>query len=347
MRRTLLAVAVALLVVPAAHASQWGRNLENRNAASLSARVGSILSVDGTVRETYRPFFDVTGQDWKQKYAKEYTLDELGFTDSYPTYGLEFEKMWKYVTLRVNGMYVNPSSSTTAERRDAYISVNEVKFEGKSYDHMVIPKGQAFDADMQSGFFGLRTFVTPFTLEPEDYWAQFVPSIYVGIFGFVGSYEIDAGPAQGLTTYELPPHTYVIGGTGKGDAALAIPEIGIGGELTLGLGERRGRNVNLVVQGHYSLFQFQGSTSDLGIDTRYDKLLDLDYDNYEARVLLEIPMTDGLDLIFGAGYQYVKAFATVEAAAESAEEIIRRREKFDKEISFKMSAVTGMIGIRF
>lgn len=346
MRKTLCLIVLSLCTALPAGASQWGRNLENRNTSSLSARIGSILTLQGSVQETTRPFFDVTGQQRKQAYALDYDLEELGFDGSYLTFGLEFEKMWKYVTLQFSGSYVNPTAHSTVPR-DAYIGVGEVEFGGKNYEYMVIQKGEQFDADMQAGLFSARAFFTPFTLEPKDYWIQFVPSIYGGLFAFAGHYEIDAGPARGLTTYEIPPRDYVIGGTGKGWAGVALPEIGAAAELTLGLGERHNRNISLVVQGYYSIFQFEGTTDELNISSRHDKTLDLDYDSYGGRILLEVPLNEAVDLVFGGGYQYMKAHATVEAKDRPVEEILVLREKFDKKIDFEMSTFTAMAGIRF
>lgn len=347
MRREILSPALlAALLAASAYAgdsSQWGRDLDNRPTASLNLSAGSIFSLNGSVKETTRPIqeFVDTGQ-----VGEDYTLEQLGFTGNYPVFGLEFDKMWKYVTLQLRASYVSATVDSMADR-DGYIGVGEVSFEGEDYEYMKIPKGQDFTADLQGGLFGLRTLFTPCTLEPRNWMIEFVPSAYFGLFSFAGYYEVDAGPAQGLITYENPPREYVVGGTGKGWTGIAVPEIGLGGELRLGFGERLGRDVSLILQGYYSVFQFEGTTEDLGISSRHEKLLDLDYTSYEVRLLFEIPMSEAIDLFFGAACQVLEADALAEATEKTPEEVLALREKFDKKIHFEMSQATALVGIRY
>ena len=340
----LVLLAALTTPIPAADSSQWGRDLENRPTVSLNLSAGSLFELDGSVKETTRPIYEVLGGG--NEGAEDYSFDELGFTESYPVFGLEFEKMWKYVTLQLRGAYVAADAQAEAER-DYYLGVEEVSFGGEDYDYMKIPQGQDYEADIQGGMLGARALVTPFTLEPESWMIEFVPSVYFGVFSFAGYYEIDAGPAEGVILYENPPREYVVGGTGKGWTGIAVPEIGLGGELRLGQGQRFGRDVSLILEGYYSIFQFEGTTEDLGISSRHDKLLDLDYTAYEVRLLFEIPMSESLDLFFGAGYQVIEADALSRAEDRPAEEVLALREKFDKDIHFEMSQATALLGIRY
>ena len=290
--------AMATGAVRAADHSHWGRDIENRNTASLGVIGGLVESIYGSVQETTRRFYEVTGQPQKQAYAEDYSLEELGFDESYPTFGLAFEKMWKYVTLQLNASYMNPTADAAAER-DYYIGVEEVSFGGETYEYLVIPKGREYTADIQAGLIGARGLVTPFTLEPPAVAAEMTPWIYLGLASFIGYYDIDAGPASSVVEYEFQPRPYVVGGTGKGLTGLAVPELGFGGEVRLWQASRRGREVALLLQGYYSLFQFEGSTDDLGASSRNEKLIDLDYENFEIRLVLEVPMSANVDFFAG------------------------------------------------
>ncbi len=328
-----------------AAASQWGRNLDNKNDSGIHAAFGKVLTVDGSVKETTRPFFEVTGQPEKQK-GEDYSLKELGFDGGYPTYGLELEHMWRFVTLQFRGNYLRADSENTADR-NFYIGVNQVSFEGKDYEYMFIPKGTEYTADLEAGVFGLRALITPFTLAPENYMVELVPFAYVGLFSFLGRYDIDAGEPQGVIEYETPSHEYVVGGQGSGQSFMAVPEIGIGSELRIGLHEVHNREVALVLQGYYSVLQYKGTTDNLGISSSENKDLDLDYSSYEGRLVLEIPVSERADLLLGVSYMRTDAHAEVKAQERTPEEIIELREKFNKKIDFEMSQFMALAGLRF
>lgn len=332
-----------LLVIWAGNASadvfQWGRNLEDRKTFELDLTAGKVVKIQGSVEETIRPYYEHIGDDTP---GESYTLSELGLDGKKATFGIYFEKKWKYLTLGVNGFYYNPDSDTTA-LRDYYLGIsNDIEYEGKKYDYMMIPKGQHFTADFRSVFCELKLLVTPVTIAPSPNF-EFIPSIYLGVVGIFGKYDIDAGPPTGTTDYEYPPREYVIGGRTDGLMGAGVPGIGLGGEFRIGPPD----GLRLVIQGHYAFFRYNGSTKYIPISIRHEKDLDLDYDNYEVRAQLEFPLSDGLDLVAGVCFEQVVLNAEATAIDKTEEEMEELREKFDKKINFEISELHGFLGIKF
>ncbi|MBP7829892.1 MAG: hypothetical protein KA248_08245 [Kiritimatiellae bacterium] len=341
-----LAPAILLLPVSVLAGPQWGRTTEGRFTASLSVLGGQMTKLDGFVQETTRPYYDLTDPDKNSQFAETYTLEELGFDGGYATFGLDFEKAWRFVTLQSRLTYLNPSESTRAVR-DYYIGVDDVSYNGESYDYMTIPEGQAFKAELQGGTFALRAMVTPVSINAGDV-VEFTPSIGLGLNVFFSRFEIDAGPAEGVILYEIPPREYVVGGKGEGWTGMVLPELGLG--LDVRMGGRHPDNPRapeLLLQGYVAVLDFSGSTEDIGISSRNDKVLDLDYDHFEARALLGIPMSDTLELLLGIGVQHMKADAEVLAKDRPDEEVADRREKFNKFVQLETTTVMFLAGLRF
>ena len=176
---------------------------------------------------------------------------------------------------------------------------------------------------------------------------QFVPWAHLGLFVFAGQFDILAGPALGVIEYENPPREYVQNGSSRGEIAALVPEIGLGGELRFKLAPRAGSHTCLVLQGGYSIFNFKGSTSDLGISARHEKDLDIDYDSYDGRVLIEWPLSSGVNFLFGAEFRKVRTDALVKAQERSPEEVLELREKFDKDIDLEMTSANAIFGFRW
>jgi hypothetical protein len=321
----------------------WGRERWDQTF-SVQAQMGSVIKLEGSVHETTRPYYNITNPE-ENEGREDYDLDELGFTDSYLVGGLGVEKQWKYITLRFDASYLNPSADGIADR-DYYIGVSEVEYEGKEYEYMMIPEGDAYKIDLQGGLLNLKTMITPVSLRAGD-GLQFVPWLHLGFFGLLGYYDIDAGPARGIKEYEYPPVEYVIGGQASGWTGLVVPELGLGGELSVRLARNTHGDVRLLVQGDVGLFKFDGKLSNIGISARHDKDIDLDYLNWDARVLVEFPLNDSLLLFAGVEYRYIDADADVTAVEATEDEIEERREKFDKKVKFKMSTGLAFVGIRF
>ncbi len=92
---------LAIWVGPApAGVFQWGRDLKDQNTVELDLTAGKVVKIQGSVEETIRPYYEQIGQDTP---GESYTLSELGLDGKKVTFGIYFEKRWKYLTLGVNG----------------------------------------------------------------------------------------------------------------------------------------------------------------------------------------------------------------------------------------------------
>lgn len=311
---------------------------------SITLKPGLITSVSGYVKETKRAYTDIPGYDQDySRFLQNYDLEELGFDESYGALGLGIEKRWKFITFLLDVSYFEASAKTTAKDEPFAIGVEEVTFDGKDYDYMYIPQGSSADVDLQAGSAELGLLLTPFCISTEEGF-DFSPWLRAGLLAMGGSYTIDAGPAQGVRTYEYHPYPYVIGGTGEGWAGIAIPEFGIGGEMRIWLNPE---GTKIVCQGNYMVLDWAGNSSSLGADSRNDKDIDLSYKSIDLTAMLEHPLSDGVDLLIGATFRHLETDATIEAQHKSDEEQDAAREKYDKEASIEMNTFYLLVGLRF
>lgn len=341
-RARLAACAVAALVLSpvAASAAVGGRAIEGDFKTRLTFNLGDKSPIEGGVQETERPLNDIREQITPEE-AESFTFDELGLSESETTFGLSLERQWKWVTLFVNGTYMEASADGVAPR-DLFIGVKDVRFGGVEYNYQRVPAGTAYSSDIDLLTASFRLAVTPVTLNPGGA-AEFVPWIVVGLYTLGGQFDVDAGPAQGVQEYENPPRLYVVGGTSEGEAAAVAPEIGIGGELLLRVGEQ----ARLTIQGTYAFIDVSGSTSDLGVSSRNEKDIDLDWKALDARVYYEFPLNDRLKLLVGGEYRRIEVDALAEAKDQTPEEILERREKFNKNVDMAIETVTFNVGLRW
>ncbi|MDP8235018.1 MAG: hypothetical protein P9M08_01410 [Candidatus Erginobacter occultus] len=342
-RFVLILFGSGLLLSPAAAGAadvfQWGRIQEGRRSFDLEVTGGKVTLIKGSVEETIRPYYEQIGQDTP---GESFTLAELGLDGKKATFGLRMEKRWKYFTLSLGGFYYNPAADTTAIR-DYYLGIsNDIEFQGREYEYMLIPEGQPFTADLKTAFCELSLLVTPVTIAPLPNF-EFIPVFYLGVSGAFGTYDLDAGPPTGTVIYENPPREYVVGGQTDGWTGIGVPAIGIGGELRIGPPD----GLRLMARAHYKFFRYDGSTEYLPISIRHEKNLDLDYDSVEARVQLELPLSRKLDLFAGVAYGYFKIDAETTATEKSPEDIEELREKYDKKINFEMADLKGFVGLKF
>jgi hypothetical protein len=319
---------------------QWGRDLNGVNTFTIHVIGGSVFDLEGEIQETSRPIEEIGGPTSGAP-PEDYKWSELGFDDAFAAYGFGLEKTWSLFTFQSRFLTGNPSANSVADR-DYYIGVGSVDFRGREYEYMKIPAGQAFTGDITLYTIDARLLFTPFSLGSATN-VSFTPSLHVGLSAFIADYEIDAGPAQSVTQYENPPRDYVIGGRGTGITGLGIPELGIGAELRLSLGD----NAALIVQGDASFLELSGNSSDLGVNSRNEKALSVSHLALGAKATLEIGLNDGMDLVVGAEYRTLSGDADVRATDKSEEEILTLREKFDKEAAFDVSSLTAFVGLRF
>lgn len=338
-------LAVFLFLMPLALRAEIvaGRPVDPEHSFSAGLSMGQITDIQGSVQETTRRLFVVTGEPERQKDQDNYNFEELGLSESETMYGFTMEKMWKYVTLRFDFATLEANAKSVADR-DFFISVDEIEFRGQTYEHQKLENDIPYEASLEGYIATFGVDITPFTINPDGA-VQATPWLHLGVLGVYAEFETDQGPPVRLQVYENPPETYVVGGHGEGDEVVASPEIGLGGELKFKFGERLGRPVALALQGTYSILEFHGDTGDIGIDT--DKDLDLEYECILLRAQFEIPITAAADLLAGASYRLINIDATSKAKERSLEETLARREKFDKDIELELTMVTGFVGVRW
>lgn len=336
--------AVSLAAAPAFGVAK-GRVFDPEKRFQLNALIGEVSTLEGFVSETTRRLFDVTGQPERQAGAESFSFEEIGLRTDDAAYGLGLETMWKWVTLQVDGTFVRAEARGTASR-DFFIGVEEVMFDGQAFEYQQIQEGTEYVADLDAMLLGFRTLFTPVTISPEGK-SQFVPWVSLGLFSFLGDLDVNAGPARAVIQYENPPRNYVQGGRSSGEATAFVPEVGVGGEMRAKVGEHAGQPMNLVLQAGYSIFEFRGSTSDLGISSRNEKDLDVDYDSWDARAMFEWPVSSKYDIVAGAGIRTLRADALSEAQDRSLDETLALREKFDKDIDLEITRVNALFGLRW
>lgn len=316
-----------------------GRALDDGRDFSLRVSAGQISQFNVMVQETTRSLYDVTGSYWKQDDAENYSLNDFDIDDKHDTFGLSLEKAWRLFTLQIDTSIMKIESSSVA-RRNYYIGVGDsIEYEGKSYERMQIPKHTPFDFEITGGTIDTKLMLTPFTLHFGDGF-QIAPMMGIGIFGFVGDYEIDAGPVQGVKTYQDPPKEFAIGGNASGLVGLAVPEYGGGLEIRIGGPD----TANLVIQGHYTMLAYDGSTTMFTSSAHREKNIDLDHTNIRGRIYLEIPLKNSRSLMLGIEYQEVISEAFISSTATDPDEILEKQERFDKEVEFGLTSMRAMIG---
>ena len=328
-----------------AEAVVGGRPVDPARSFTLQFSVGQVTDIKGGVTETTRRLFELEGRDPSTFEPESYTFEELGLTDSDITYGVSVEKMWRYITLRGAIAYMRAEASSSPPR-DFFIGVDDIEFEGRSYEYMKLENDVPYDATLDAALISLRLQYTPVTLAPEHV-ISFTPWVHAGLFALAGTFEIDQGDPQRIQIYENPPREYVVGGHGEGTLGGGAPEIGIGGDLRIWLGRNEHGDRELSVQGTYAIFEYNGSSDALGVSSRNEKDLDVDYELVELRAMLFWPISAGVDLVLGGEYRVITADAQSKSKAKTLEEAQENREKFDKDVDLELNIVNAFAGFRW
>ncbi len=155
--------------------------------------------------------------------------------------------------------------------------------------------------------------------------------------------EIDAGAPSGVIQYMNPQEDFVVGGQADGVVGLGLPELGLGGQLRIGSPGA----VNLVLQGRYAILQYDGDMSYFTSSRHREKNVDIDHFNARVSCALEFPLASGSCITLAAQYQLIESEAAVTSKDATTEEIIARRERFDKDVDFTMGVGTAMLGMTF
>jgi len=337
-----MAALLGLGAVPAHAEFAAGRALPPERDAHLSAVGGAIATMDGSVQETSRALYDVTGRSSLQGRREDYDLGDFGMDGGYPTFGLQFERAWKYWTLDCRLLMLTMDTAAVAQR-DYYIGVDGVAFRGREYDYMQIPEGRSFTADFTGLMLDVRGLITPCSWHTRDGSVVVTPWISLGAFLAGGTYEIDAGPASGLVSYQNPPETFVIGGKADGLVGAGLPELGLGGEVRLGRPAER----HLVVRGDYAVCQYNGDTGLITTADHRNKEIDFDHTNVRISGGIEWPLSGGRAITTGLQFQYIRTKAEIVSDADTPAAIRAARERFDKDAEFEMTILGAYLGYRF
>ena len=321
---------------------EWGHPLPEDRDASWAISYGSLVDLSGHIDETFRAYYKATGQNWKQSPAESYSLSDFGVDGPYSTIGLHYEKQWTFWAFRWDLVRLALDASANA-RRDYYLGVgDDIKYGGKSYDHLKIPKGSRFEIDFD-GFLtsGLFAF-TPFTLWIDEE-LSFTPEVDAGLVLVLGEYDIDAGKPRGTAVYQNPPVDFVVGGASESLVGAGAPMIGLGGELRLGPEDW----IQWVFRANLGYFSYSGSTKPFTSSKHRAKDIDLDYFSlaFDASVLL--PMTEKTCLELGARLQYADLSAEIKSKEKDAAAVVAARERFDKKADFDAVSVLFYAGISF
>lgn len=334
-------LALAAGAVPARAGAEWGGSFPPDRAQHLRLQGGVIYGFEGMVSETTRKLYDVTGHTWKQEDAETYGTSDFNLDGTYGLFGLSCDAMWNFIGLQLETAFFQPSTRTTA-RRDYYLAVgSDIEYQGQTYDHLMIPSGTTFAADLTGNLTELTLRLVPVGFRAGDVF-HVNPSLEAGVLFFGGKYEIDAGETQGVKTYQNPPEDFAIGGQASGYAGLLAPQWGPGLDIRIGAPDA----VHVDLQVHYLFLDYSGSTSFFTSADHREKNVDFSHRNLRVRGQVEIPLKR-VALNLGVQVQWIETEGTVSSQATAPDEILEKQERFDKEFTFELDAVLATLGVTF
>jgi len=321
---------------------QWGGYVLPGQERQLRANVGGIFEFEGMVEETTRKFYDAVGRYSSQADAESYGSDDFNADGFHGMIGLSWNRNWQGFRLQLDTSFMNPEIDSTASR-DYWLTVQgDVSYNGGNYDHLMIPKGSPFTMELLGNLTELTLSLVPFGFQGGDGWLTVTPMLDVGFLAVLGKYEIDAGDPSGVREYQNPPEQFVVGGNSDGFAGAALPQFGAGVNILAGDPE----GLQLELDAHYLMMMYDGSTGFFTTAEHRKKDLDLDHRNIRLRGALSFP-TGNARLIAGVQVELIDLDGTLESSATDREEIIARRERFDKEFAFTLHSVMATVGFVF
>ena len=110
--------------------------------------------------------------------------------------------------------------------------------------------------------------------------------------------------------------------------------------------ELRGHRRCRVFHHDGAVIEFRGTSGDLGVSSRNEKDIDVDYDSWDAKAMFEWPLSKNYDLVAGAGFRTIRADAMSEAQDRNFDETVALREQFDKAIDLEITRVNALFGPR-
>lgn len=337
-----LALAVlGLFAVSARAGVEWGGSLAPGRQQNLRLLIGAATEFEGMVEETTRKVYDVQGESWKQDLAESYDTDDFDMDGPFGAIGLSYDVAGRFVRFQIDTLFLNPSTRTTAQR-DYYLSIqDDVGYRGERYDHLLIPEGRSFEAEIMGNMTELTLMLVPAGVFAGN-GLRINPSLDVGLLLFGGKYEIDAGEPSGVETYQNPPEEFVVGGETSAWVGMFAPQWGPGVDVRFGQDD----GVQIALQAHYLFFDYSGGSGLFTTADHREKDLDFEHRNFRLRGQAEIPLRKTI-LTVGLQVQMVETDGTIESGASDPEEILARRERFDKEFAFKIHTVLATVGIAF
>lgn len=338
-----LPTAALLLAASATHAQlvagalpSWNRDSEWR----LSA--GSLAAVSGTVKETFRAYYEATGQRGKQALAESYDLDDFGVEAPYWTLGLHYGRQWDWLSFHWDFNFFDLSADATA-KRNYYIGVGkDISYHGHDYDHLKIPAGKPFSIDFTGGLMDFTLSVTPFSLILDES-IKITPSLDLGLVLVGGQYEIDAGEPRGTTVYQNPPVDFVVGGRSSSWIGAAAPMIGIGSEVRVVYEN----DVEWVTRGSLGVFSYDGSTKPFTSAGHREKNVDLSVFSLLLESGFVFPLNEKRALTLGARLQYLSIDAEVTSRERDTAAVIAARERFDKSADLDLVIISLALGLTY
>jgi hypothetical protein len=343
-RETLCTILLALAASAAPSRAEFGLGgfVPDGQSHQLRFNIGGVFEFEGMVEETTRKYYTAVGRHESQRDAENYSDDDFDLDGFHGMLGLSLNRNWKGFRLQLDTSFLAPSTDTVASR-DYWLSVQgKVDYAGRSYDHMVIPAGTPFSMEAFANITELTLSIVPFGYQSRDGFFTLNPSLDVGILAALARYDIDAGDARGVREYQNPPEWFAVGGHSDGFAGAAMPQFGAGVNLLLG----DPGALQLELDAHYLMMTYDGSTGFFTTAEHRKKDLDLDHRNIRLRGTLSFP-AGRTRIVAGVQVELVDLEGTLESSASSREEIIARRERFDKEFNFTLHSVLATLGFVF
>ena len=255
--------------------------------------------------------------------------------------GLSWYVAGRFLRFGLDAIFLK-ASSTAVAKRDYFLTLgSDVEYKGRAYRHMKVSEGQSFSTEVFGTMFEMDLAFVPFGLSLGES-VVVNPTLGMGLVLFGGRYEIDAGPPTGVVQYQNPPEDFVVGGNASGFLGMGAPQVGPGIELRFG----RPDGVNLDLRAQYMFFEYKGSTTFFSTADHRDKDLKFSHTNVRLGAQLEIPMRR-VALTLGVKAQFMDSEGSIKSSSTDPEVILARRERFDKDFTFRLQSLFGTVGLAF
>lgn len=308
----------------------------------LTIAPGALLSISGSVRETFRSYYEATGQHEKQALAESYGVGDFDIDPPYLTLGIQYDRRGQYFGFRGNAAFLSFSAHATA-KRDYYLGIEDsVSYKGRKYDHMKIPAGKDFSISFAGTVMDFIFDFTPFTFFFGDD-IRLSPSLDLGLALAGGRYEIEAGSPTGVTVYQNPPVDFVVGGCSS--SLVGAPAPVIGGGLTLRVGDQDNDDIVWLSRLNIDGFKYEGSTS--FFSSSRSKHADVTFLVVSAETSWLFPLESGNQFTVGLRLRHFSLEGDITSKAKDVASVIAAHERFDKSIDFGILLGEIFVGMAF